>query len=187
VKKWFVRLTTWVCKKHDGFFVSNLGVGGSACERPKFSREASGSTWPLKELYWTREEAELAWKAKRTETNLALILPENALSAPCCSGGFLVDGIPATVTVCRGESVKQQFLNPTKQHESDGEQHERRNWVKFPPDPKQIEGRTCRLCGGTLVLLILNYFRDEITDVITPADQVEKCLSCGISFEIEAQ
>ena len=55
---------------------------------------------------------------------------------------------------------------------------EKEKWVKFLPDPEPT-GQACPLCGGELVLVILNYYRDQITDVFTPADKAEKCASCG--------
>jgi hypothetical protein len=55
---------------------------------------------------------------------------------------------------------------------------ERRKWAKFPPDPEPIEGRTCAACGGTLVLMILNYHMEGGTDFVTPADKAEKCILC---------
>jgi hypothetical protein len=69
---------------------------------------------------------------------------------------------------------------------TEGEQRERAKWIKFPPDPEPIHGRTCQVCGGKLVLVILNYDWDHATDVVTPADKAEKCLSCGrLSGELE--
>lgn len=50
---------------------------------------------------------------------------------------------------------------------------------QFPPAPEPIEGRRCIACGSKLVLIVLNYYCDPVTDVITPADKVEKCLGCG--------
>jgi hypothetical protein len=50
---------------------------------------------------------------------------------------------------------------------------------RFPPAPEPIEGRACVACGSRLVLIILNYYCEPGTDVITPADKVEKCLGCG--------
>jgi uncharacterized protein with PIN domain len=55
---------------------------------------------------------------------------------------------------------------------------EKEKWDKLLPDPEPT-GKACPLCGGELVLVILNYYRDEITDVFTPADKAEKCASCG--------
>ena len=66
------------------------------------------------------------------------------------------------------------------------ERRERAKWIKFPPDPEPIHGRTCQVCGGKLVLVILYYHWDHGTDVATPADKAEKCLSCGrLSGELE--
>jgi len=45
-----------------------------------------------KTFIWTREEAEGAWLAKRTEYNLAQILPKDVNSIESISGGFIVDG-----------------------------------------------------------------------------------------------
>jgi hypothetical protein len=135
----------------------------------------------LRVFLWTREEAEAAWKANRTKANLALLLPDSIEIVHYFSGRFVVDGLLATVTVCRDESVKQQILTPADRERFDREQLrlEQQKWVKSPPDPEPIVGRTCHVCGGKLVLIILNYFRDEITDVFTPADKVEKCVNCG--------
>lgn len=52
---------------------------------------------------------------------------------------------------------------------------------QFPPAPEPIEGRACIACGSKLVRIILNYYCEPVTDVITPADKVEKCLGCGRS------
>ena len=51
--------------------------------------------------------------------------------------------------------------------------------MEVSPAPEPTEGRTCTACGGKLVVKILNYFYEHGTDVITPADKVERCLSCG--------
>ena len=60
---------------------------------------------------WTKEEAELAWRAKRTEINLSLILPEKVSSVQSCSGAFMVDGKPARVVICLNDAVKQWLLS----------------------------------------------------------------------------
>jgi hypothetical protein len=132
---------------------------------------------------WTTEEAELAWKERRIDFNLALTIPENAKSV-YRRDGFLVDGMPATIHICSNESAKRAVLK-AQQLASEPEGIERQKWAKFPPDPQPIEGKTCRVCGGKLVLVILNYFRDRDPDVFTPADKAEKCLSCGRSFVVE--
>jgi hypothetical protein len=69
---------------------------------------------------------------------------------------------------------------PRKAREQEEEQDrlERQKW-KSHPAPEPIEGRTCSACGGKLVVEILNYYYEHGTDVITPADKVEKCLNCG--------
>ena len=59
------------------------------------------------------------------------------------------------------------------------ERRERAKWAKFPPDPEPVTDSTCQVCGGKLVVEILNYYREEVTDVVTPADTKETCLSCG--------
>jgi len=135
----------------------------------------------LRVFLWTREEAEAAWKANRTETNFALLVPEEITSLQYFSGILQVDGIPAKVIVYRNEPVKQKILTPADKQRFDKEQLslERQRWLKSTPDPEPIEGRTCQVCGGKLVLVILNYFRDEVTDVFTPADRKEECLACG--------
>jgi hypothetical protein len=144
----------------------------------------------LRALVWTLEEAEAAWKAKRTEVNLAIMLPQNVKSVQSATGDFMVDGRPARVQVCINESVKQWILMPPDKRleqkrekerlEREQDRLERQTWAKSPPDPEPIEGRTCGACGGKLVLVILNYYCDP-GDIITPADTAEKCLSCGRS------
>ncbi len=62
--------------------------------------------------------------------------------------------------------------------DSEEYRREKEKWGKFPPDPEPT-GKVCPMCGGELVLVILNYYRDEVTDVFTPADKVEKCARCG--------
>lgn len=131
---------------------------------------------------WTVEEAELAYREKRIEFNLARTIPEEAKRGCYRRDGFLVDGIPATIQVCCTESDKHAILK-AEQLAREPEEHEKQKWVKFPSDPEPIQGRACALCGGKLVLAVHNYFRDEVTDVMTPADKVEKCLSCGTLFQ----
>lgn len=130
---------------------------------------------------WTVEEAELAYREKRIEFNLARTIPEETKRGCYRRDGFLVDGIPATIQVCCTESDKQAILR-VEQLARESEENEKQKWVKFPPDPEPIRGRTCAVCSGKLVL-VQNYFRDEVTDVVTRADKVEKCLSCGMLFQ----
>ena len=134
----------------------------------------------MRTIIWTREEAEAAWRDRHTERNLAMMIPDKLSSVPYCSGGFLVDGRPATVTVCLNESIKQQILTPSGKEAFDREldRLERQKWGKIPPDPEPVEGRTCAACGGKLVREILNYYFLP-GDVIVPADTVDRCLSCG--------
>ncbi len=135
---------------------------------------------PLGTFVWTREEAEAAWKTQRTERNLGAMLSADISSVQYFSGGFMVDGIPATVTVCRNEWVKQQIVAPSDKVRFDRHQDrlERQKWGKAP-QTTPIEGRTCAACGGKLVMEILNYYCEYGTDVISPADTSEQCLSCG--------
>ena len=76
------------------------------------------------------------------------------------------------VALWRTENVKEE------------EQRERAKWIKFPPDPEPIHGRTCQVCGGKLVLVMLNYHWDRGTDVTTPADTEETCLRIAASKRI---
>ncbi len=46
------------------------------------------------------------------------------------------------------------------------------------PGAQFIDDKTCHSCGGRLVLIQL-YDCEPWTDVITPAELVEKCLQCG--------
>jgi hypothetical protein len=162
-------------------------------------------------LVWAREEAEVAWKAGRTEVNIATMLPENAASAKSATGRFMVDGRPAQVVLCLNEAVKRWLLAPSDKRlepKREKERDERKqsepeleDWArpsgaqsskpytcitsspkrvpKFPPDPEPIKGKTCRKCGGPLVLKILSYDCEPWTDTITPADTAEECLRCG--------
>jgi hypothetical protein len=57
------------------------------------------------------------------------------------------------------------------------ERFEPETW-RLPPESQPIEGKTCRSCGGQLVLIRL-YNCEPWTDVITPAGTAEKCLRCG--------
>ena len=68
---------------------------------------------------------------------------------------------------------------PQRAQEEEWREKENERRVKFPPDPEPIEGRVCGECGGKLVLVILNYDWDRVTDAVTPADKAEKCLNCG--------
>jgi hypothetical protein len=143
-------------------------------------------------LVWTREEAEAAWAAKRTEVNVAIMLPRHIKSIQSVTGNFMVDGRPARVEVCVNESIKQWILTPPDKKleqkrekdrlEIEQDRVEREKWVKLP-DPKPIEGRTCGACGGRLVLIGL-YNCEPSTDVFTLAGTGEKCLRCGTLTEL---
>jgi hypothetical protein len=61
-------------------------------------------------LAWTRKEAEVAWKAGRTEVNLAAMLSESVTSAKNVSGCFMVDGRPIRIVVCLNHEIKCQIL-----------------------------------------------------------------------------
>jgi hypothetical protein len=78
------------------------------------------------------------------------------------------------------ESVHPRLPGSYNRQPFDNEEYrrEKEKWVKLLPDPEPT-GKAFPLCGGELVLVILNYYRDEITDVFTPADEAEKCASCG--------
>ena len=90
----------------------------------------------------------------------------NAVSAPTVR---VVEQRPLSTPVngWRAENVTEE------------ERRERARWVKFPPVPEPEMDRTCQVCGGNLVLVVLNYHWDHGTDVVIPADRAEKCLSCG--------
>lgn len=77
---------------------------------PNLSGERCASERPERPLFvWTREEAEAAWHANRTEVNLALTLPENAAVVRSSAGIFIVDGKPARVVICVNKSAKQRI------------------------------------------------------------------------------
>ena len=146
-------------------------------------------------VIWTVDEAEAAWRAGRTRYNLGETFRRFAKSLESMAGRSLVDGDAVRVVVCVNEEVKKRILSVqsdkirvveiSKDTTAKAEQarkeerRERDQWAKVHPDPEPIEGRTCGACGGKLVLVILNYYCEPSTDVITPADKVEKCLSCG--------
>jgi hypothetical protein len=180
---WFKKL----CHQFSGRRIHPASLNLSANRHTMRAGECRSSTallpTPLRTFVWTREEAEAAWTAKRTEVNLALMLPNNTESIQSCTGGFMVDGRLASVEVCVNEAVKQWILTTRSEErratEREQDTFERQKWAKFCPNPERIEGRTCCLCGGKLVLIILNYHYEHGTDVISPADKAEKCLSCG--------
>lgn len=178
-----VSVTNWLHKiigqlRGTGLVLLNLSVNRQTKREPEL--RLPPDLQPARTFLWTREEAEAAWTEKRTEVNLAILSG---------TGTFMVDGSPARVEVCLNQEVKQWILTPPDkrlaqarekerlEREQDG--LERQKWAKFPPDPTPIEGRVCSVCGGNLVLDILNYYCEQGTDVITPADTAEKCLSCG--------
>jgi hypothetical protein len=76
------------------------------------------------------------------------------------------------------EGVVPNQARKIREQEQEEERLERKK-SRFPPAPEPIEGRACVACGSKLVLIILNYYCEPVTDVITPADKVEKCLGCG--------
>lgn len=81
------------------------------------------------------------------------------------------------------EVRKKVASNPprkTSEQEEEEDRLERQKW-KSHSAPEPIERRTCTAGGGKLVVEILNYYYEHGTDVITPADKVENCLSCGRS------
>jgi hypothetical protein len=78
------------------------------------------------------------------------------------------------------KKVAPNSSRKTREQEEEEDSLERQKW-KSHPAPEPIEGRTCSACGGKLVVEILNYHYEHGTDVISPADKVEKCLSCGRS------
>ena len=41
-----------------------------------------------------------------------------------------------------------------------------------------VDGRICPKCGGKTKIMILNYWYDRDTDIVTPADTIEQC-DCG--------
>jgi hypothetical protein len=146
-------------------------------------------------VVWTLDEAEAAWKAGRTKYNLAETFRRFAMSLESMAGSFPVDGDTARVVVCINETVQKRILSvqldkikvldiSKAEQAREEEQPKRQKWVKSPPYPEPIEGRTCGACGGKLVLIILNYYCEPWTDVITPADKAEKCLSCGRLTEL---
>jgi hypothetical protein len=141
-------------------------------------------------IIWTLDEAETAWRTGRTKYDLGETFRRFAMSLESMAGSFLVDGNAARVVVCVNEAVKKRVLSAPldkigalsiskAERASEENRLERQKWAKSPPDPEPIEGRTCAACGGKLVLIILNYYCESWTDVITPADTAEKCLSCG--------
>ena len=198
MKNWLAKLVGQLRRDQAGLVLLNLSVNRQTKRQPEL--RLPPDLEPTSKFVWTREEAEAAWKMKRTEVNLAIMLPENtSRSIQCAAGNFMVDGSPARVEVCVNEAAKRWILTPPekrleqkrkqerleREQEREQDRLERQKWAKFPPDPEPVEGRTCRVCGGKLVLVLLNYFCDGETDVITPADKAEKCLSCGRSFVIE--
>jgi hypothetical protein len=139
-------------------------------------------------IIWTLDEAETAWRAGRTKYDLAETFRRFAMSLESMAGNCLVDGKAARVVVCVNEAVKQRVLSAPldempgiskAERAREEDRLERQKWAKSPPSPEPIEGRTCAVCGGKLVLIILNYYCESWTDVITPADTAEKCLDCG--------
>jgi hypothetical protein len=145
-------------------------------------------------VVWTLDEAESAWRAGRTNYNLGETFRRFAKSLESMAGSFLVDGDAARVVVCVDEAVKQRILSVPFGDETgasdiskaqqaidkewlEGQKWlerqkclERQEWAKFSPAPKPIEGRICSVCGGKLVVEILNYFWDRGTDVCSAAD-----------------
>jgi hypothetical protein len=190
VKNWFRKFISHFRGDRD-LISLNLSVNRQTRRRElRLSPDLQPTS--LRALVWTREEAEAAWKAKRTEVNVAIMLPKNIKSVQSVAGNFMVDGRPARVEVCLNESIKQWILTPPDKKleqereqgglEREQERLERQKW-KPSPDPKPIEGRTCGACGGKLVLIGL-YNWERSTDVFTPAGTGEKCLRCGTLTEL---
>jgi len=124
VRNCFGRLRIWLRKGKAAGPVSLIGVTGDACD--KLTGEASGSeTRTLRTVVWTREEAESAWNAKRTQVNLALLVSENKSSVQTCAAHCMVDGESARVVICINESVKRWILQPSEKNLK--QQHQRKN------------------------------------------------------------
>lgn len=119
MQKWFRTLINHMRKGRADHSPSSLGASGFSQKESQSAAMATSHSQPTppRLLVWTKEEAELAWKAKRTEVNLALMLSEKAMeTVQSCSGSFMVDGNPARVVVCVNDAVKQWLLNEaTKQ------------------------------------------------------------------------
>lgn len=149
----------------------------------------------VRTVVWTIDEAEAAWMAGRTKYNLGETFRTFAMSLESMAGSFLVDGDAARVVVCVNGAVKKRILSAqldkirvldisrTEQAREE-ERLERQKWAKSSLDPEPIAGRTCGACGGRLMLIVLNYYCEQWTDVITPADKAEKCLGCGRLTEL---
>lgn len=93
------------------------------------------------------------------------------------NGGVATDREPYPPKECVDRRTLKERLAGEQAKEQ--ERLERLKWVKSPPDPEPIEGRTCTACGGKLVVEVLNYFWDRGTDHCAPADKKERCLGCG--------
>jgi hypothetical protein len=94
--------------------------------------ESSGNG-RLPEFFWTKKEAESAWIEGRLKNNIAKMLPDSSDLFQYVSGGFMVDGWPATVYVCRDESIKQRISTPSQREKYDKEQDqiERQKWASL--------------------------------------------------------
>jgi len=86
---------------------------------------SSSETIATRLIVWTRKEAELAWKAGRTEANLAKILPEDVESTKTVSGRFIVDHIPARVVICVNEEIKRQILGTMRKENAEQAEQQR--------------------------------------------------------------
>ena|ERR1039458_359813 len=117
VKDWLIKLIGQLRKSRSGPVLLKLTFS----REPEREFQTPGGnaipTFPLcgvvlltTLLVWTRKEAEVAWKAGRTEVNLATMLPENVKSAKTVSGRFMVDGRPRRVVVCLNQEIKCQIL-----------------------------------------------------------------------------
>ena len=54
-----------------------------------------------------------------------------------------------------------------------------RDKSRLVPAPELPGGGKCPACGSATTTKILNYWCDSVTDIITPADTKESCVSCG--------
>ena len=113
MQKWFRILIIYIRKGHSASIVA------ASSPRQKAPSAAIPSTQSERTLpgllIWTKEEADLAWKEKRTEVNLASILSEKVNAVQSCSGSFMVDGKPTRVVICVDDSAKRWLLEATKQ------------------------------------------------------------------------
>lgn len=116
MQKWFSNLINYVSRLRATRSASNLGVSSLSRKAPPAAKPATHSEQtPPKLLIWTKDEAELAFKEKRTEVNLASILPGKVNTVQSASGSFMVDGKPTRVVVCGDEAAKKWLWEASKQ------------------------------------------------------------------------